>query len=166
MTKFFAPPSNTVVPTFSPTLDGSSYICKMIWNLSAQRYYMLCLDFDGNIIFFVPLVSSPAGLIISLLTWDSERQIVNGICSEPHNIPVGGICYRTIMDSFPLAYSGSYRILSTGQKTFCYDMESNPNTPDVDSATIAGSLNTFISMSAGYFQSVIIYRNGQFEVYP
>ena len=166
MTQFQVAFSNKVVPSFTPTFDGSPYICKLFWNLSAQRYYVLCTDLDNNLIFFVPLVTSLPGIQINSLTWDSVRKIVSGVCSAPHNIPVNTVCIRSILDSVPAAYNGTYYIRSTGATTFSYPMKYNPNVKNVDSATTAGSLNQFISITAGYFNSVMIFRNNVFEVLP
>ena len=158
--------SNKSSPSFSPMLDGGLYNCFLLWNLSAQRYYLSCVDLSGNQIFLVPLVESPPGIRISSLTWDSGKQVVNGVCSLAHQIPIGNVCNRTVLGCQPDSYNGTYMVQSTGATTFSYDMSINPNGKNINSAEISGTLNAILSMSAGYFNSTIIYVNGQFIIYP
>ncbi len=67
MTTFFAfAPSRRAVPQFSPTLDGSQYLCTVTWNLFGQRYYLGCYDLSGALQFFVAMVGSPLDYDISL----------------------------------------------------------------------------------------------------
>ena len=172
MTTYFnVVPSNAYAPSFSPILDGESYICKLIWNISAQRYYLLCTDFNNNLQFFVPTVASMPGIKLESLIWSNEQKTVTGTCISPHNIPIGTICIRTIMGAQPDPFNGIQRVLSIDPYTFTYIYINNPS-PDTLTfgqpvvATVSGSLNHLISMSAGYFNSTIVYRNNQFEVSP
>jgi hypothetical protein len=66
MTTFAFTPSQTAAFTFQPVLDGSTYNVVVTWNIFGQRYYVNCYDLSGNLIFALPLISSPVGTPISI----------------------------------------------------------------------------------------------------
>lgn len=43
---------------FTPVLDGAVYNCRIRWNISAQRWYILITDNSGNILLNTPAVGS------------------------------------------------------------------------------------------------------------
>lgn len=135
----------------------------LVWSYFDRRYYVQCLDLGGNLIFFVPLIESPGGLVIESLAYDELRGVANGITSAPHGYKPGATIKLTIADAAPDAYNGEALILSTGPNTFSY-----PITVDADPGptSVGGSLNFLISMTKSFFASTLVFRNGSLEVSP
>ena len=163
MTTYFAfTPSRTSVPQFSPTLDGSQYLCSCTWNLFAQRYYLNCFDQDGNRIFSQALVETPPALALNTLAWSELTMLVTATTQTPHGFQTGAAVTLTIAGCSPDAYNGAQAATITGPSTFTYPLNADPG-----SNVVAGSASTLINMAAGYFQtSTLVFRNSAFEVSP
>ena len=58
--------SNLTPFQFQPTLDGTTYVCTVTWNIFGQRFYLLCQTVAGDVIFNQALVGSPLGYDINL----------------------------------------------------------------------------------------------------
>jgi hypothetical protein len=161
MTPFAFTPSLISVPTFSPTLDGTQYTCTVTWNVAAQRYYLNCFNLSGERIFTVPVVESPPALDILAMSWDINTQTVQIQTRVNHGFPVGAEVLLLIENAFPSTYNGTALCLATGKDTLSYYLATNPG-----KATLLGDIGQLISMCAGYFNSTLIFRTGQFEVRP
>lgn len=65
----FTPSTDTNPPfSFNCTLDSNTYEIQVTWNVYGQRWYITCNDINGNRIRTEPLVGSPTGYDIPLLT--------------------------------------------------------------------------------------------------
>lgn len=58
---------------FAPVLDGMVYHCQMKWNIAAQRWYLEITDNSGSRILTIPVVASPIGYDINLLSGVFDR---------------------------------------------------------------------------------------------
>lgn len=163
MTTFFDfQPSPQQLPSFTVTLDGAQYVLTMPWNLFGQRYYVNCSDLEGNLIFLLPLIGSPDGLIAQSIAWDNGEAIVT--TTEPHGYRVGTTINLTLRQAAPDAYNGSFDFLVEGPDTLSYPLASNPGVN-----TSPGILYNDINLAAGYFEtSTLVYRtsSSQLEVNP
>jgi hypothetical protein len=153
--------SKTQVPSFIPTFDGNQYTVTIVWNVSSQRYYVNCTDLTGNLIFFVPLISSESNLLISSLEWDINNNIIVATTEIPHNFPIGQIVNVSIIGAVPVTFNGNGNVLITNESQFTYTYPTDPG-----EYTYGASVGFLISMTKGYFNSTLIYRNGSFEVTP
>ena len=154
-------PSNVRAPSFAPTFDGQNYTITILWNVSAQRYYVKCTSFNNNLIFMVPLVDTLIGMEIKSLVWDENNKVVIATLVAQHNFPVGEIVNVSIIQAVPNTYNGNGMALITGVNTFTYPMAQNPG-----AMYQAGVAQYLISMAKSYFRSTLIFRNRQFEVSP
>lgn len=60
MTTFtFFNPQNNQNFTFSPVLDGITYLGVCTFNIYAQRYYLSIYDTSRNLILYTPIIGSP-----------------------------------------------------------------------------------------------------------
>jgi hypothetical protein len=154
-------PSNVKAPSFTPILDGVNYTITILWNISAQRYYVKCTSANNNLIFMVPLVDTLIGTEIQSLVWDENNKVVIAKLVVPHNFPVGEIVNVSIIQAIPRTYNGNGMALITGTNTFAYPMDQNPG-----AMYQAGVVQYLISMTKSYFKSTLVFRNRQFEVSP
>ena len=163
MTTYFPfTPSRDSVPQFSPTLDGAQYLYTCTWNLFAQRYYLNCLDADGNRIFSRALVETPPALALESLTWSELTGLVTATTQAPHGYAIGSAVGLTVAGCSPDTYNGAALVTITGPSSFTYPLSADPG-----ANVVAGSASQLIDMAAGYFAaSTLIFRNSAFEVAP
>jgi hypothetical protein len=154
-------PSNTKVPSFTPMFDGNPYTVTVLWNISAQRYYVKCMNTSNNLVFMVPLVESANGREIKLLIWDEENEVVIATLAKPHGLPIGEVFNISIIQAIPNGYNGNGMALITDFDEFTYPMKRNPG--DMEQG---GAAQFLISMTKAYFNSTLVFRNNQFEVTP
>lgn len=157
----FTPTTTPPAPSFQPVLDGATYTVSVNSNLFGQRYYLLCTDQSGNIVFNVPLITSLPSAPIENLTWDGASQTATVTTVNPHYFPLGSTLDLTIAGASPTSFNGTFPMLSTGQDTLTFPLASDPG-----QMTVAGTLSYLISMTKGYFSSTLIFRNSIFEVDP
>jgi hypothetical protein len=144
-----------------PTLDGQQYNIQVIWNISAQRFYLNCQSIFGTLIFMVPLVINPDPIEIASLTYDNFNQRVVVKTVAPHNFPIGEVINASIINCVPTTYNGSGLLFVLSETEIVVPMSQDPG-----QATILGAVDYLISMTKGYFISTLIFRNGNFEVNP
>lgn len=152
-------PSNKAAFQFQPTLDGQQYTGIVTWNLFGKRFYVNLYQLDGTQVFTLPLIESPAGAVIESLIWDAG--IVEAATNDDHGFTVGATVQMTIAGCLPVEYNGDVLAFVTSDTTFTYPVSSDPGV-----ATQFGVASYNISMTAGYFDSTLVFRNGQFEVTP
>lgn len=63
---FFNPQPNQSF-TFSPILDGITYIAICTYNIYSERYYLSIYDTSRTLILYQPLIGSPVGFDINLV---------------------------------------------------------------------------------------------------
>jgi hypothetical protein len=153
--------SHIRAPSFTPTLDGQQYTITITFNISAQRYYINCLTIDGQLLFSVPLVESTQPIEIETLTWDQTNQRVVAKTVAPHGFTIGRVMNLSIINAKPGTYNGSGFCSILSETEFVYPMIPNPGQP-----FFMGAVQYLISMTKGYFQSTLVYRNRRFEVSP
>jgi hypothetical protein len=153
--------TNNKAQSFMPTFDGSLYNVTIVWNISAQRYYVKCESIAGDLIFFVPLVGNPNQYEIADIEYDQQNQRVVATMSQPHLTITGRLIYADIIGCVPSQYNGSGFITILNRTQIAYPLSQDPGP-----ATVLGVLDYLISMTKGYFQSTMIFRNGYFEVNP
>lgn len=154
-------PSNVAPPQFQATLDGSIYNVLVLWNLAGQRYYVQVADQSGNIILYLSMVGSPTGLALATVT--CTQGTVTATCVVPHNYTVGRTIALTVSGVTPADYNGTFDALIVNATQFTYSIPTLPL-----AASIAGNVNYNISLTAGYFDSTLVWRvaNNQFEIAP
>lgn len=164
MTSYYPLVINTrQAPSFMPTFDGNQYNVTIIWNVSSQRSYVLCQDLSGNIIFFIPLVETQAANSLTDLTYDSQNTRVVGTTSKIINAPIGRVFNMSIIFTTPSGYNGSGMGFVLNENQFTYPL-SLGNFPGI--VTTLGALDIITSLTEGYFNSTLVYRNRVFEVNP
>jgi hypothetical protein len=154
-------PTNRKAPTFIATLDGQYYTISILWNVSAQRYYLNCQSNSGVLIFMVPLVETDIGVHISTLTWDDNNNVVTATLTKEHSFPVGEIVNVDIVQAVPTTYNGSGMATIISKTAFTYPMKQDPGQMEQ-----GGIVSFLVSMTKSYFNSTLVYRNKQFEVSP
>ena len=164
MTTFYPVQQSTIgPPQFTATLDGNPYIVTVVWSLFGQRYYVNCFDLSGNLQFSRPLIESLPGLTISTLAFDELTGLVLGTTDQPHGYKIGSTTQLTISGASPDIYNGTFLVFAAGPSSFSFPLSVSS---DPGAATAAGVLSYIISIAAGYFNSTLVYRQGQFEVSP
>ena len=162
MTAFFPFfPSSLGAPQFQPTFDGSLYLCTVTWNLFGQRYFVNCFDSNNALVFTLPLVESPAAKPIAAMSWSAASLRATITTVDPHGLKLGSVVKLTIYGSMPTGYNGSFDCRITSPNTFYYVLNIDPG-----QLVTLGTYSYLVSLTAGYFQSTMVYRNGQFEVNP
>lgn len=162
MTTFYSfKPNPNQAPLFTPTLDGSQYNVTIIWNFSAKRYYVQCVDLTGNLIFNVPLLSSPVSNQITEISYDINRLRVFVIVQNALNMPPGKVFNVTINNNSPTGYNGSGLAVVCTNYSFVYPLKIDPGP-----VTFFGNVDILNSICKGYFNSTLVFRNNQFEVNP
>lgn len=144
-----------------PTLDGNQYTITVMWNVSAKRYYIMCQDTGGNLIFFVPIVTTLTALQLTDVEYDEQNSRV--VATVDQNIPfaVGAMFNANIINNEPTGYNGSGLASVLSPTQFIYNLSPNPGL-----CTTLGAVQILVSLTQGYFQSTMVFRNGQFEVNP
>jgi hypothetical protein len=154
-------PNSKMAPSFMPTFDGNQYTITVMWNVSAKRYYIMCQDTNGNLIFFVPIVTTLIAFPLINVEYDEPNSRV--VATVGNNIPfkIGSVFNANIINNQPVGYNG-YGLASVLSETeFIYNLSPSPGL-----CTALGAVEFLVSLTQGYFQSTLIYRNGQFEVNP
>jgi hypothetical protein len=154
--------SNTKAPSFMPAFDGSNYTVTIQHNISSQRYYVNCKDYNGVLIFMRPLIETPNPVAIESLEWDLENEVVIGTLAAPlYSFLPGEIVNISIIQAVPNTYNGDGMATIIDEMTFTYPMKNNPGPMHQ-----AGVAQFLISLTKGYFNSTLVFRNMQFEVTP
>lgn len=157
----FIPSPSGTPPSFQPTFDGEQYTVTVVWGLFGQRYYIRCVDMNGNLIYQQPLIESNPGIQLSTLAWNELTQVVNGTTVSPHGYQLGATLALTIAGASPTAYNGTWHTLITGASSFRYP---SGFTSDPGPATVAGTMAYVIDMNSYYFDTALAYVNGNFAV--
>jgi hypothetical protein len=131
--------------------------------LFGQRYYVFCYDSSGVQVFSRPLIESLPGIQIDVISYDELSGLAIVTTDQPHGFKIGSTSNLTIAGATPDTYDGTYWMLATGPTTLSFPLavSSNPG-----QTTVGGTLSFIISMTAPYFNTTMVYRNGQFEVSP
>jgi hypothetical protein len=154
--------SNSRAPSFLATFDGSGYTITILWNVSAQRYYVNCTDTNNVLVFMVPLVETLIGFPIETLYWDIDNEVVIATLVAPqYDFKPGEIVNISIIQAVPTGYNGNGMATFINETTFTYPMKVNPGPMHQ-----AGVVQYLISLTKGYFNSTLVFRNMQFEVTP
>jgi hypothetical protein len=154
-------PSNRKAQSFAPTFDGNIYNVTVYWNISAQRYYVNCKDLNGNLIFMVPLVGNPNPFQVLSMIYDPLNQRVIAEVDEQYYLRIGRVLQANVINCVPNEYNGSGFLYVLSHNQIYYPLAIDPGP-----ATVLGVIDYLISMTKGYFQSTMIFRNGYFEVNP
>lgn len=145
--------------TFQPTLDATPYTAVVRWSLWGKRNWLDLYDLNGTRIFSIPVTESPAGVILQAIAWANGT--VTATTVTPHNYVVGATAQLVVSGCTPAGYNGTVLALITDETTFQYLLAVDPG-----QATVLGLASYNLSMTAGYFDSTLVFRNGQFEVSP
>jgi hypothetical protein len=154
-------PNNKKAPSFTPTFDGIQYNCTIIWNISSLRYFVLCQTMDSQLVFLLPIIESQPAFDLANLEYDDNDQRVIATTINPHGFPIGMVLNMTLINALPIGYNGSGLASIISKNQFVYNMQQNPGQP-----MVFGSAEFLISMTQGYFQSTLVFRNSTFEVNP
>ncbi len=161
ITYFPFTPSNKSAPQFQPTFDGLQFTVIVTWSLFGQRFYVNCYALDGSLQFALPLIESNAGLTIEALAFSLPSGLVTLTTATPHGYALGTLVNLTVAGCAPDAFNGAFQCAVASPTTLTYPLASDPG-----AASVFGSISYLISMTAGYFDSTLVFRNGQFEVSP
>jgi hypothetical protein len=154
-------PTPATVVTFSPTFDGNIYNISVSWSVARHGYYVNCYDSNGAHIFSVPLTESLPALEIGSLVYDATIPVTRAKLNTPHGYRPGTMVITVIEGTTPLDYSGTYMCLCEDRSTISWWSPNYPGPPKQ-----YGQANFMISMTAGYFNSTLIFRHNRFEVRP
>lgn len=154
-------PSSVRAPSFSPTFDNDQYKLTITWNISGQRFYVNCVDMNGNLIYSIPVIESVPPSELEDLSWDLFNGIVVGTTVAPHGIKPGTVMLINIIGARPITYNGTGFINVLNERQFSYPMARDPG-----SLAYAGVVEYIISMNKAYFGSTLVYRQKIFEVAP
>jgi hypothetical protein len=163
MTTFFPfiPTTIPPAPSFQPTLDNNVYTVTVNANLFGQRYYLLCVDQFGNVVFNEPMVETGPSSPISTLNWNAASFTATVAMLFPHGYPVGSSANLTIEGANPVNWNGTYYMLAIDPFTFTFPLTVFPG-----NMIVAGVLSYLVSISMGWFNSTLVFRNNQFEINP
>ena len=162
MTTYFPfTPTSQATFTFQPVLDGQTYQGIVTWSLFGQRYYVNIYTLNNVLVFALPLITSLPAFQLASLTWNLSTQQVTVTTVSPHGVKLGKTVAVTIAGVSPSGYNGAFDALATGPSTFTY-----PMTTPLDAMTQTGTGSFLVSITAGYFDSTMVYRNGNIEVSP
>lgn len=94
------------------------------------------------------------------LVW--QRGVARARTASPHNLPLGSIARITISNATPTGYNGRYFCVINKPNEFLYALPTDPGGP----STVAGSYSLDISMTDGYFSTMLVYRefSQRFEI--
>ena len=155
--------SNTVAPSFQPTLDGNVYNCVLTRNLFGQDYYVNCFDQSGNIVFSVALTETAPSMTIETMSWDGAALTTTVTMQNPlpPGYAIGMTMNMTVSGATPSGYNGTFPMLVTGGSSLTFPLPVDPG-----QIAVAGQLSYLISLCQGYFDSTLVFRSNQFEVSP
>jgi hypothetical protein len=154
-------PNNLQTFSFTPFFDGNQYFCTVTWNLFGQRYYVNCYDTQNNLVFTIPLITNPKSLNIASLSWSPASLRATVTTVNPHGLKIGTVARLTLTGDNPSTYDGEFDCSVTSANSFFYALSADPG------AVIGlGTASFIISMTRGYFNSTLVFRNGQLEVNP
>jgi len=152
--------SQTTNFTFQPVLDGNVYQASVNWNVAGQRNYLMLSALDGTPVVTLPVIESPVALPLASITWVNGR--VSAVTQQPHGYKIGLTVAITIENCQPDGYNGAVLAYVRDPSTLVYPLVQNPG-----AATLVGVADWFVNLVKGYFvTSVLVFRNGQFEVSP
>lgn len=165
-------PSNIQTPRFKASFDGVPHTVEITWNVSAQRYYINIYEESTNRwVITVPLISSPPARDVANAEYDPFMNIVKITFVYPSlwPVPVGGPIYKpgtiidyTLTDFQPITYNGNVLGLHIDELTFTYPMPIDPGP-----LVVLGKISRMLNMVGSVFkETVMIYRNGAFEIGP
>jgi hypothetical protein len=154
-------PNNRQAQSFMPTFDGALYNVTIYWNIAAQRYFVNCKDISGTLIFMVPLVGNMPPFQIKSLEYDPQNQRVVAQVDTQYYLRIGRVISANVINCVPSQYNGSGFLYVLSPNQIQYPLATDPGP-----ATVLGVIDYLISMTKGYFQSTMIFRNGYFEVNP
>jgi hypothetical protein len=162
MTTYFPfTPSNRVAPQFFPTFDGQNYTIIVMWNISAQRYYLNCTDIQNNLVFMLPIIESNPALQIASMEYDDVNHWVILETFLPHNVETADLIKINIINCIPKTYNGYVNATILDDTHIQYMISPNPGV-----ATTMGQVDLSINIIKGYFDSTLVFRNKMFEVNP
>jgi hypothetical protein len=163
MTTYFPfTPNNRVAPHFSPAFDGQNYTVTALWNISAQRYYLNCIDIQNNLVFMLPMIESQSSFQIDSLEYDNVSGWVIIELDSPHNVPIGTVVVINIINCAPTTYNGSVYATALSATQIQYTLPQ-----DLGTVTTLGQVDMLINIIKGYFTtSTLVFRNKMFEVNP
>jgi hypothetical protein len=142
--------------TFQPTLDGNLYSASVTWNIFGQRPYLNILTLGGDLVFSLPLVGSECAINLANLTWSNGLAIATLDQSQAfsqQSYPAGLALDLTIKGAAPDVYNGAVRASVITPTSFSY-----PLSPDPGPAASFGQVSYDVSLTAGYFDSTLVYR--------
>ena len=154
-------PSASSPPQFMPTFDGNQYVVSVTWGLFGQRYFIKCVDMNGNLVYNQPLIESNPGVPIQSLSWNAVQNVAQGTTTNQHGYPIGSTIELTVAGATPTQYNGTWLALITGPNAFSYPAGF---AVDPGPASIPGTLGYQIDMNAAYFDTPLVYVNGNFAV--
>ena len=154
-------PSASSPPQFTPTFDGEQYSVSVVWGLFGQRYFIKCIDMNGNQVYYQPLLESNPGVPIQGLAWNALEMVVRGTTVDSHGYAIGATVALEVVGASPVQYSGSWLVLITGPSSFTY---LGGFSDDPGPAAVPGTLSYYINMNAAYFSTPMVYVGGNFVV--
>lgn len=148
---------------FQPVLDGDTYTGLITWNLFGQRWYLNLYTSSGALVVTIPLIGSPNPIAVSSIAWNSLLGIVTLTTASPHGIPVGKATNLTLSGVTPSSYNGVKALVAQSATTLSYVQTTDPG-----AVTVTGAIGRDISLTAGYFNSTLVYRESSrnLEVSP
>lgn len=172
MTTFPFTPSSVAPFSFSPTLDGDTYNCTVIWNLFRSSnnqnggWYLNVFSSGGALIVSRALTGSPTGIALESLTWADGTATAE--TAAPHGYNVGSVVALTVSGCAPDAYNGLVNALITGPDTFSYPISADPG-PCTTLGMVAYNINLIGGIpdkNGNYFTSTLVFRqqSQQFEI--
>lgn len=167
-TTFQFSPSQQAPFQFQPTLDGATYNAIVTWNLFGQRYYVSLYTLDGTLVFNLPLIGSEGAVNLASLSWKLGVATATLDTATPgintRRYKTGSLVNLTVSGVLPDAYNGSVQASVQSGNSFSYPMPGS----DPGSAVQLGVFSYDISLTAGYFDSTLVFRkfNNVFEVNP
>lgn len=153
--------SSQQAPAFTPTFDNVQYRVVVTWNIAGQRFYINIYTMSNQLIVAKALTQTESSLTLETLAWDQNNNVVDAVTSLPHGWTVGNVVNLTISNANPDVYNGEFPCLITGPNTFTYPLDEFP-----DYCLAPGNVGYFNSLTDGYFNSTMIFRNNMFEVSP
>ena len=146
---------------FQATFDGTQYTVIVNWNVTAQRWYVNIYTYGNVLVLCTAVVASPATIPLQALTWANGTVTVTG--TMPHGWNLYGTFDVTISDCVPSAYNGTYTVFAASSTTVTFPLTLNPGL-----VTTLGSVAYNISLTAGYFNSTLVFRESTqtFEITP
>jgi len=96
----------------------------------------------------------------SALLW--SRGVVRARTALPHGLPLGTVAKITISNAVPRGYNGRYFCVINKANEFLFALPTDPGGP----STVAGSYSLDVSMTDGYFDTMLVYRefSQRFEI--